>query len=70
MGLGPKPHPQAKGLALAAAAHRTFPSVLRVGWDLAITPDGPLLIEGNDDMGVESLQTVHDRPLTDFLTFT
>ena len=59
----------AETLALAEAAHRAFPSVSRVGWDLAITTNGPLLIEGNDDMGVESLQTVHDRPLTDFLTF-
>lgn len=36
---------------LAISAHRQIPSMLSIGWDIAITPDGPLLLEGNDDWG-------------------
>lgn len=36
---------------LAISAHRQLPGLLSVGWDIAITPDGPLLLEGNDDWG-------------------
>lgn len=30
-----------------------------IGWDIAFTPTGPLFIEGNDNMGIEGVQTVH-----------
>ena len=53
--------------ALAERVHREFTEVSRIGWDLAITPNGPVVLEGNHDMGVESLQTVHDRPLSDLV---
>lgn len=36
---------------LAISAHHQIPSMLSIGWDIAITPDGPLLLEGNDDWG-------------------
>jgi hypothetical protein len=32
---------------LAAQAHRNVPCVYAVGWDIAITDEGPVLIEGN-----------------------
>ncbi len=36
-------------LDLVRRAHRWLPGIYSVGWDLAITPDGPRLVEGNDD---------------------
>lgn len=33
--------------ALARRAARHFLPLLTIGWDIAVTPDGPLLIEGN-----------------------
>lgn len=32
---------------LARAAHREFPFLHSCGWDVAITPEGPIIIEGN-----------------------
>lgn len=56
-------------IALVTRAHLAFENVPMIGWDVAITPEGPLLIEGNLDMGVESLQVVHGAPLSDFFDF-
>jgi len=39
-------------LDLVDRAARVVPAVPYVGWDVAITPDGPVLIEGNYDSGV------------------
>jgi hypothetical protein len=30
-----------------------------IGWDIAITPDGPVFIEGNDNPEISGLQTVN-----------
>ncbi|WP_187147853.1 sugar-transfer associated ATP-grasp domain-containing protein [Halorhodospira halophila] len=39
-------------LQVAEAAHRdVFPGVRTIGWDIAISPQGPYLIEGNWDWG-------------------
>lgn len=38
-------------LALARAAHEWTPGLFSIGWDIAITPAGPVLLEGNDDWG-------------------
>jgi hypothetical protein len=45
--------------ALAVAAHREFNGWAVIGWDLAWTPDGPVLIEGNSDPDPHYLQRVH-----------
>ncbi len=36
-------------LNLCLQAHRVFHEFPSVGWDVAITPDGPVLVEGNHD---------------------
>jgi len=45
--------PEWKGACeLAIRAHRAFAGYLLVGWDIALTPAGPVLIEGNGKPGV------------------
>ncbi len=45
----------------ALAAHKLFPTLKTVGWDVAITPTGPLLLEGNHNWDMEMLQVVHHK---------
>ena len=42
--------------ALAVKAHELFPDRPIIGWDIAITPDGPLLIEGNRGPDMDLMQ--------------
>jgi hypothetical protein len=49
--------------ALALAAHREFWYWAVIGWDLAWTADGPVLIEGNSDPDTHYLQRVHRQTL-------
>jgi len=51
--------------ALALKAHGVFCDRLLVGWDIAVTPEGPVLIEGNSYPDTEFLQRVHDQPIGD-----
>ncbi|QSB15237.1 hypothetical protein JQS43_02405 [Natronosporangium hydrolyticum] len=48
---------------LVMAAHRAFRPRVLVGWDVTIGPDGPMLIEGNEQPGVDGLQRLHGTPL-------
>jgi hypothetical protein len=45
-------------IGLAKAAHAWIPGLQSVGWDVALTPNGPLLLEGNDDWGCRTAQWV------------
>jgi hypothetical protein len=58
------PHFQAL-LAEAVAAHRACGDRFVIGWDIAITPDGPLIVEGNAHPDVEFPQQVHDQPISE-----
>ena len=38
-----------EAVALARSMHRFIAGIHSIGWDIAITPDGPVALEGNDD---------------------
>ena len=40
-------------------AHRQMPALWAVAWDWVLTPDGPVLLEGNSGWGLHSLQDMH-----------
>jgi hypothetical protein len=40
----------------AIAAHRAFDDRVLVGWDIAITPGGPMLVEGNGSPDLDIMQ--------------
>lgn len=52
---------EAKSLALQA--HASLQSAACVGWDLMITQEGPLLLEGNNDCSAALLQITHQKLL-------
>lgn len=47
-------------LDLVRRAHQWLPGVYSVGWDVALTPDGPRLLEGNDDWSGSTLLNYAD----------
>lgn len=48
-----------KALELCLKAHLVLPGIKSIGWDVAFTPDGPCLIEGNDDWEIAPAQIVN-----------
>jgi hypothetical protein len=38
-----------EAVAMVARMHEGLPGIHSIGWDVAISPDGPVIIEGNDD---------------------
>jgi hypothetical protein len=48
--------------ALAVRAHQVIRDRVLVGWDIAITPSGPVLLEGNSYPDVHYPQRIHRRP--------
>lgn len=47
-------------LDVITRAQELIPGVRLIGWDVAITPDGAVLIEGNEDANNETLEFVGD----------
>ena len=50
-------------IAGSVLAHGAVPELWAVGWDWAITPDGPVLLEGNSGFGLGMPQLFGDAPL-------
>ncbi len=48
---------------LALFAHERLSEPCFVGWDVALTISGPILLEGNDKFGVYLAQMSHNQPL-------
>ncbi|QIG47009.1 hypothetical protein G5V57_04145 [Nordella sp. HKS 07] len=49
-------------VALACRAHATFAPRVLIGWDIAITSEGPVLIEGNGAPGIDLIQRAYREP--------
>ena len=49
--------------ALALKAHRLVPERVMIGWDMAITPDGPSLLEGNSFLDPVFPERVFRQPI-------
>ena len=48
---------------LALAGHQEFKTLPSIGWDIAITEDGPVIVEGNSEWGTNVVQMAHQKPL-------
>ena len=48
---------------LGLNAHRALSKTPVVGWDIALTPDGPVLVEGNVIADIETFQQIMGRPI-------
>lgn len=48
--------------ALLCRGHAAFPDRITVGWDVAITDRGPVIVEGNVQSGCDMIQRTHDVP--------
>jgi hypothetical protein len=54
-----------EAVALAKRCMDSFYGLKSVGWDVAITTDGPVIIEGNDDWGLAAHQMVENQGWAD-----
>jgi hypothetical protein len=50
-------------MASALEAHRAYPERVVVGWDIALSPDGVVVLEGNTRLDVAFLQRVYRAPI-------
>ena len=44
-------------------AHQACPDFVYVGWDVAFTPHGPIVLEGNTNWEAATYQTLRGEPL-------
>lgn len=54
-----------EAVGLCLRAHAALIDLPFVGWDVAFTPTGPVLVEGNQGFGATSPQLTHLKPLGD-----
>jgi hypothetical protein len=50
---------------LAIRAHQEFSTIPSAGWDIAVTPEGPILVEGNPSWCIDLVQMSHNAPIAD-----
>src|SRR5699024_12718885 len=48
---------------LAINLHESLYGIHSIGWDIAITPDGPLIIKGNDNWNVAMQQLFYKKEI-------
>lgn len=52
-----------EAVELVTRAHAAFSGCVLIGWDVVLTPSGPVLLEGNSGWGVRTIQQPQRRPL-------
>jgi len=52
-----------EAVEIVTQAHRAFPGAPIIGWDVAFTPDGPVIVEGNSAPDLDIIQRCHQMPL-------
>lgn len=50
-------------LSLCLQAHQILPKQLTIGWDVALTAHGPIIVEGNVNWGVRQHQVITQTPM-------
>ena len=50
---------------LALSAHKHFQMPIFIGWDIALTHEGPLVVEANTTWSVDLIQMSHNQPIMD-----
>jgi hypothetical protein len=48
---------------VARKVHLAFPDQVVIGWDVAILPDGPAVVEGNKSPDLDIIQRTHEGPI-------
>lgn len=51
--------------ALAVTAHGVFANRVAIGWDIALTPQGPVIVEANGFPDLDIIQRTQGQPLAD-----
>jgi hypothetical protein len=52
-----------RAVSLAKEAHQLFLNMKTIGWDIAFTPNGPVITEGNHDWDMEFSQRIPNKGL-------
>jgi hypothetical protein len=56
-----------EAVRMSCDVHSFYYGIHSIGWDIAITPEGPTFLEANDEWGIKTLQVVHGGLMAEFL---